>query len=383
VQRIKEMKPEKDAGAVGSGKIGPPRSPMYLPRSFAKPKTAGLPDRWVRFNHSQWIRVEPGGNSMIAWRWLGGLTMVVATAWGVTAYGEQAGEKPVMKAFDGPAFFQEMKTETTQTMKVQGMEVIQTQKQIFYVKWDNFKKDGSNWKVDYVITGVKMDIQIGGNQIAYDSTSPNPAPQNPLSDFFKALVGSKFTFTVDGKDSPKVTGVEGLDEFVRKLSNANPALQPLLQKILDKDALIQMTNPTFAAFPKTEEEFKKGTWTYPFVLNMGPIGTYDTTYTYTKDSKVPTKIDVSATMKYAPPKDKDSAGLPFVIKKGELTADKAVGSVTLDPTKGRVADSTMQMDLKGQLTIEIAGMETIVDLVQKQTSTLKTFDTDPLGTAKK
>jgi hypothetical protein len=314
------------------------------------------------------------------------LTLVCAAAFGVTAYGEQAGDRPVWKAFDdGKPFYQEMKTETTQTMKVQGMEVIQVQKQTFYVKWTPSagKKEGKTQKIDYEIIGVKMDIQIGGNNISYDSTAKEPPPANPLTDFFKALVGSKFVLTVvDDKDGIKVTDVEGLDAFVNKLSQANSQLAPLLKSILDKNALMQMTNPTFAAFPRTDEEWKKGTWTYPVVLNMGPIGSYDTTYTYTLDPKEKNKVNVTAQMKYSAPKDdKDASGLPFKIKKGDLTAEKASGTVTIDPKLGRVADATMQMELKGSLTIDIAGMETTVELNQRQVSTLKTFDTDPIGPA--
>jgi hypothetical protein len=323
---------------------------------------------------------------MTVCRWLGALTLVCAVAVGVNG-GQAGGDRPVFKGFDdaGKSYWQEMKTETTQTMKVQGMEVQQTQKQTFFVKWTPQKKEGKTWKVDYEIVGVKMDITIGGNQISYDSTTKDVAPQNPLTDFFKALVGSKFVLTVtqDDKEGIKVTDVEGVDTFVTKLSASNAQLKPLLTSIMNKDALMQMTNPTFAAFPRSEDEFKKGSWTYPVVLNMGPIGSYDTTYTYTIDPKVKNKVDVSAQMKYTAPKeDLKDAGLPFKIKKGDLAAESANGTVNLDPKAGRVADATMNMNLKGNLTIEIAGQETTVELQQKQVSTVKTSETDPIAAKK-
>jgi hypothetical protein len=90
-------------------------------------------------------------------------------------------------------------------------------------------------------------------------------------------------------------------------------------------------------------------------------------------------------MDYTAPKSDAAGGLPFQIKKGELKADKVTGTVTYDAKAGRIADSTMQMDLGGNLTIDIAGMETNVTLTQKQTSSVKTMDTDPVPapTAKK
>src|SRR5208283_4577549 len=97
------------------------------------------------------------------------------------------------------------------------------QSQTFYIQWTPKTKDKDTWTVDYKIVGVKMDIQIGGNNISYDSTSKDPPPQNPLTDFFKALVGSEFTFTIvnDPKEGVKVTDVGGVTEFIGKLAAAN------------------------------------------------------------------------------------------------------------------------------------------------------------------
>jgi len=322
---------------------------------------------------------------MKRWRWLGGLTLVAAVALAVTAYGEQGSERPVWKGFEGEKpFWQEMETTTTQTMKVQGMEVIQKQSQTFIVQWTPVKggKTDKGQKVEYKIVGVKMDIQIGGNNIAFNSMAKEQPPQNPLTDFFKTLVGSSFTLTIatDKDGGTQVTDVEGLDEFVKRLSQANDQLKPLLQKILDKEAIKQMANPTFAAYPKSDEEFKKGQWESKTTLNMGPIGTYDTKYVYKVDPKDKNKINVTADMTYSPPKAGDgaSATLPFIIKSGDLKADNATGTITLDPKTGNIANSDMKMDVKGTLNIEIAGMQTSVELNQTQTSKLITKYEDPL-----
>ena len=102
------------------------------------------------------------------------------------------------------------------------------------------------------IVGVKMDIQIGGNPITFDSTKDSPAA-NPLSDFFKALVGSEFTLTV----SPdfKVTKIEGRDEFLKKLVTANQQMEPMLKQILSDEALKQMADPAFSVVPNKPETF--------------------------------------------------------------------------------------------------------------------------------
>jgi hypothetical protein len=88
-------------------------------------------------------------------------------------------------------------------------------------------------------------------------------------------------------------------------------------------------------------------------------------------------------MTYKAPDEKAAAGLPFVIKSGTLNADKAEGTVEVDPKEGRIKSSTMDLKLSGKLNIDIGGMVTEVNLEQTQTSTLKTYDTNPLEKEKK
>src|SRR5262249_34771341 len=118
----------------------------------------------------------------------------------------------------GKPIYQELTTETNQEMKVMGMEVKQKQKQTFYFSWTPVEQKDKDWIIKQKIEGVKMEIEIGGNKIAYDSEAPG-AGNNPLADFFKAIKGSEFTLTV-GPDM-KVTKVEGRKEFIDKLGATN------------------------------------------------------------------------------------------------------------------------------------------------------------------
>ncbi len=325
---------------------------------------------------------------MKVWRWVSSVVVVGIVALGVSAYDVQSTSKPEWKAFDPDEkgafkpFWQTMETVTNQSMKVQGMEVNQKQTQTFYVKWTPTKKDKDKniWTVDFKIVGVKMAIQIGGNEIAYDSTSKDPVPDNPLTQFFKTLKDAEFTYTIekDEKEGMKVTKVAGLKPFVDRLAAANDQLKGLLENILNEEALKQMAAPMFAAFPRTEKEFTDAKWTNTANLNMGPIGSYKTEYTYTLNKGDTSKIEVTGAMTYkAPEGAAASSGLPFTIKEGNLKADNIGGSVTLDLKNGRILKSNIKMDLKGTLKIDIAGVETPVELTQNQTSSLETMDTEP------
>jgi hypothetical protein len=295
-----------------------------------------------------------------------------------------ADDKPVTlkwKLEKDKPFYQEMTTTTKQKMKVMNSDVNQDQTQTFIFSWTPVSQDkDGNWTIKQKIEGVKMSIDIGGSKIDYDSTKES-GTANPLSDFFKQLVGSEFTLTLD-KDM-KVTKIEGRDAFVKKLAAANPQMEPLLNQILSEKALKEMADPTFASIPN--KEVKKGdTWSKDSKLDMGPIGTYDNTYKYTsqgaddKDKKLE-KIKVETTLKYTPPTDSGASNpLPFKIKSADLKSSNAGGSIWFDTDKGRIDHSETNLTLKGELQIEIGGQTTKVELNQEQTTKVTTSDKNPL-----
>jgi hypothetical protein len=285
----------------------------------------------------------------------------------------------------GKTFYQELTTDTKQDMTVTGMPVSQKQKQTFYFSWTPVEQKDKDWVIKQKIEGVKMEIQIGSNTISYDSTNKETA-NNPLGDFFKALVGSEFTLTLN--DKMKVTKIEGRKEFLDKLVAANQQMKPLLEQILSEDALKQMADPSFAVIPN-EEVTKGKTWKFNSKLNLGPIGSYDTTYDYKyegKDAKEKDldRIAVTATLKYEKPGAEGAGGgLPFRIKDGKLESKNATGFVLFDAKLGRVASSEMNLTLEGTLDIEIGNMTTKVDLKQTQKTTVKTTSENPITPPKK
>ena len=277
----------------------------------------------------------------------------------------------------GKPFYQEMTTTTKQTMKVMGMEVTQNQTQKFVFSWTPIEQKDKNWIVEQEIVAVMMDIEIGGQKIPYDSTKDTGVSGNPLSEFFKALVGSKFTLTIT--PDFKVKSIEGRKEFVDKLIKANPQMEPLLNTILSDEALKQMSDPAFAAVPN--KAVKKGeNWTGESKLNMGPIGSYDTKYKYTYEGKdgALDKIKVDATLSYQAPSATASAQIPFKIKSATLTSKSATGTIWFDNTKHRLEKSDQKMILEGKLTIDISGQPSDVELTQDQTTSVKTTDTNPV-----
>lgn len=318
---------------------------------------------------------------MLKRRWHIALLLVAGI--GLSAYGQDTVELKWTFEKDKP-FYQEMNTKTKQTMKIMGMDnITQNQDQTFIFSWTPVEQDKEgNWKVKQKIVGVKMDIEIGGNKINYDSTNPSAsASNNPLADFFKALVDSEFTLTISPK--MEVTKIEGRDEFVNRLVKANPQMESLLKQILSEDALKQMADPAFAAVPPKPVKVGES-WEKPTKLNMGPIGTYDSTYKYTyegKEGKLD-KIKVETKLDYKPPDASAAGQLPFKIKAAKLESKNATGTIKFDNEKHRVDSADMKLTLEGKLTIEIGGMATDVDLTQEQQTKVQTMDTNPVAPKK-
>lgn len=285
----------------------------------------------------------------------------------------------------GKPFYQTMDTNTNQTIKVMGSDIPQKQGQIFYYSWVLDSESGGDFIFKQKIEGVKMDINIGGSRIDFDSTKEG-SPTNSLAEFFKALIGFEFKIKV-GPDY-KVKDIEGKPEFIKKLSQANPTMDTLLKQILSDDAMKEMADPTFAAVPG--KDVKKGDkWERESKLDMGPIGTYKTKYTYTYEGLVDEKdknkhkIKVESELTYTKPSDAMSGGgLPFKIKDANIPPAKGTGTIVFDTDKGWVESSEMKLSLKGDLTIEIGGQTTKVELSQDQTTKVTTSKDNPVPAKK-
>ncbi len=291
------------------------------------------------------------------------------------------------------AFYQEISTIVTQTIQVMnGSDLVQKHEQVFYFKWLPTAQTGEKWLVKQTIEGVKMTIDIAGNQVKYDSTNPSDtgATGNPgLADFFGKLVGSEFTITF-GKGMV-VEKVDGTSDFLKKLGGVNAQMEKLLSKMLTDEAMKQMTDPTFGMTPAAEQAIG-GTWEKKTSMSLGPIGSYDMTAKYTYKGKDAVKkdlerVELSSNLAYKPPVDQ-AEGLLFKIKGGTLTTeepkpDAKPNFFLYNAKTGRIEESSIAVKLRGTLDVTIGGADTKINLHQEQTTTSKTADKSFLPDVKK
>jgi hypothetical protein len=177
----------------------------------------------------------------------------------------------------------------------------------------------------------------------------------------------------------KVEKVDGKEEFIKKLGAGSPQMEALLKKVMTDDALKEMVDPTYKLFPDGPK--KKGDkWEKKTNLNLGPIGSYELTYKFTylePDKKDLDKIEVETAISYTAPKETDD-GLLFRIKDGSTLKSDPAGSkgvVYYDPKNQWIAEATINIKLKGDLTVVIGGTDTKVELTQEQKTVIKTAAT--------
>ncbi len=289
-------------------------------------------------------------------------------------------ERLLLNFDKGPPYYVELNTETRTAMKVMGQNVAQTQTLTFYLQWTPEGKNQLGHGMFRIkIIGIKTKIDIGGVVIDYDSTQDRPNPA-PLADFFTKLLDADFKLTIDPRES-KVSKIEGHDELIRKLGVTQPQMEPLLKSIMSQGLLTQMVTPVFGFVP--QQAVQRGdTWERPHVFDLGPIGSYRSVnqYTYDRKEESRVRIVVQSQLRYEAPKEK--AGLPFQIRSADLKSTTGAGEIVFDTAKGRLVESTLRQALSGTLTIEVGGMETLIELDQHQTTRIWVRDANPLAERK-
>jgi hypothetical protein len=292
-------------------------------------------------------------------------------------------------------FYSESATKVTQIIQLQGQSLTQNQDSTFWYEWTPLEQtpDGK-WRVKQRVEGLRMNIDISGNRIDYDSTKDTQTAGNPgLNEFFKKLGTAEFVATI-GKDF-RIEKVEGKEAFIMNITSGSAQMNNLLQKIFTDDALKLVCDPTLRIVPEAPK--KQGeSWERTYVLNLGPIGTYDVTEKFTyvgpatePDKKDMDKIEVVITkMTYAAPKDEaTAAGLLFRIKAGNLVIDPMTlskGVIWYNNKAQRPESAEVNLKLKGTLTVAVGGSDTTVEVQMDQKSLFKFSDTSlkPAAAAK-
>jgi hypothetical protein len=194
-----------------------------------------------------------------------------------------------------------------------------------------------------------------------------------LDKFFEKLKGATFTFTLGPKN--RITKFEGYAEWIKKLTPDMEEVAKVIKSIITEDAIKQATQDIFAILP--DEPVSKGkTWKSNSSLPLGPFGTIKEAIVFTYQGKDNTghKITSKSEVKYVLPKKGDAFADLLKVVRGDLKSDGGKGTYIFDADKGRLINRTASVNLKGQLTLEVAGQQISLDLTLNQTTTSRLMD---------
>jgi hypothetical protein len=272
----------------------------------------------------------------------------------------------------GKAFYQEVTYEVAQTMKVQAMEVKQRQSQTLWSRWEPLKKVDGKWTLRQTLLSAKM-IDLNRPIVSFIG----PTPPDPIRQALDQLRGASFVVTL-GRDG-RLEKVEGVETFLKRAFRGKPWEGKESMQAILSGSFTMATTTTFPIGPADRRKIKRGeSWTREAALDMGPVGKWAVTsrYTYQGRDCACDKIAVETTLKHEPPAA--DAATTLRLKEVRLRRAGGPGVLLFDGTRGRLVRSVVEIGIEGTFTVEIGGVDTKIELSQRQMTTVKITDTNPL-----
>jgi len=293
--------------------------------------------------------------------------MLRRTWWGVVlvllgvAAPAQAQVKLEWKFKKGETYYVENKTDLKQTIDVMGMSVKQDMTNTTLASFAVKDVSESNVVLEQKILDVKVKSSGGLGGGADKMT--------------EKMKGAVFTITMS--PNGKISKFEGYEDLIKRIAAENEEAGKLVKLMLTEETMKKGAEEAFGFLPNKAVD-KGEKWKSSLTVPMGPIGTFkaENSYTYQGKSADGDEIAVAASMTYMPPKG-DGGDLPFKVVKGDLKSEGAKGTIIFDREKGRMVRYTMNMVLKGSLTMEVQGNQIQMDMVQDQKSTIRVLDKPP------
>lgn len=267
---------------------------------------------------------------------------------------------------EGESFDYAMKVDTNVLIEANGAEFDVTNSQIFDIKW-NVKSVAADGAAEVTQTidriQLKMNTPFTG-EFAWDS-SGSEEPSGPIWDsmgsVMKAMLGKEFTMKVS--PSGEISELKLPEDLSKALGEERGGgRMSMMGGGMSEDAIKMMIARAVTSFPADDLDTSK-TWTQDFEVKMGPIGTQQTTATYTyegteaKDGKNLDKIGVKMATQLELADDSD------VDIELEITEQDAQGTIWFDATAGRLVNSKVVQ----KMTMEGAAMGS--EFVQELEST--------------
>jgi hypothetical protein len=229
------------------------------------------------------------------------------------------------------------------------------------------KADAGSYTLEQTVEGV----QVKSNK-ADDPTV------SLASRFANLLKGATFKFTINS--AGKVTsGVDGYEDFIKKISGGNEQAEKKNRALLPEDALKEELAAIFGFLPdKPVSTGDKWVRKETMALPWGKL-TGEATYTYGGKDKDGEKIKVERKWSYSLPTGGGAGGVK--VTKGDVKVDDTTATIVADPAAGRLVSDTQKTHVSGKITItttDATMKDTAYTVDQTTTRTIRRLDENPL-----
>lgn len=241
------------------------------------------------------------------------------------------------------------------------------------------RPDG-NVPVRKIVDSLKVNIEVGGMALSFDSDDKGEAPEGELPQLkairesVKASAGANYVVVID-KDG-KVVGIEGAENGIPNGDKVDAAVLEQMKKRLAPERLKQENVEEFGLFPSMT--LRPGdTWDRTEVMDMDANQklTFQRRYEYagtveaggkTYDKITSKSSSVSYSMEAGP-------GSPVTVPESKLEIASSEGTVLFDRATGQIVKQINLDRITGDMTLVAGGQElpSKLDLTMTVESTLR------------
>jgi hypothetical protein len=157
----------------------------------------------------------------------------------------------------GDTFFLETENKNNQTMKVAGQAIPS----------DTDTTDVHKFEV---VSASADSVVLKRTVVAVKIKSQSPAADE-LEKMHQRVIGMSINLTLDPR-ARKVTKVEGVDEYVKKLIGDNPLLKMMVGNNITEDTVKDEMEQWLVAFLPGKEVSRGEKWRRKSVMSFGPFG---------------------------------------------------------------------------------------------------------------
>lgn len=219
-----------------------------------------------------------------------------------------------------------------------------------------------NFVIETTYDAIKMNFNIAGQEMSFDSADPNPDPENAFTQMFSSFIGKPFTMILDKRQN--IVAIEGLDKIFSAMfdneqlsDEQKEKMNATLQGIWNEEKIKENFSEGNIVFP--EEPIYKGfTWTGEKMQNMQGIA-MQVKNTYTVEKITATTVEIAMVSEIS---------MNMAMTENEISMNITVGNAqstgryTIDLATGLTQSAKISTDMTMVMTTNMDGTEITIPM---------------------